>query len=282
VTPVISVAAQNRDGGWPYRSGSSWTEPTAWALLAQTTEPQRPAGFQEGLDWLRRTQREDGGWPPQPAIEQSTWVTALVALLPPETIGGDRHARAVKWLMSQSGQESTWVYRLRQRLLGNPADTEAFRGWPWFPGTAAWVTPTAIALLALEKAQRRRPGSGVRERIEAGRQFLLARRCADGGWNHGTSRALGYDAPSYPETTGAALLALHEIEPRQLAQSLSAAERRLRSCRSGEGRSWLRLGLLAHHRPVPVQARPAWRSVPDAALCQLAQAAERGRNLFLE
>src|SRR5579864_1890782 len=86
VTSIISL--QNHDGGWPYsKSGGSWTEPTVFALLAQSVEKGDPRSMERGLNWLRASQRQDGGWPPRPSVAQSTWVTSLVALLDSEGLG---------------------------------------------------------------------------------------------------------------------------------------------------------------------------------------------------
>src|SRR5690349_24833477 len=114
------VRLQNRDGGWPYRTGGgSWTEPTAMALLLQSATTVDPQSAERGLNWLRAAQRQDGGWPPSPSVAQSTWVTAIVMLLTRESLGRAPYARGVDWLMGQTGQESTFVYRLRNELLGN-------------------------------------------------------------------------------------------------------------------------------------------------------------------
>src|SRR5206468_10714383 len=138
-----------------------------------------------------------------------TWVSALALLLPREITTADR-SRAAAWLLAQTGRESSWVSRVRQWMLGVRVDvSQQFDGWPWYPGAAAWVTPTALTILALEKLNAGGGDARVRERMEQGRAFLLARKCRDGGWNHGSTRALGYDSGSYPETTGVALLALH-------------------------------------------------------------------------
>jgi hypothetical protein len=265
---------QNKDGGWPYRRGSSWTEPTVLALLA--LPPDHPA-CARGYAWLRGQQRPDGGWPPQAAVDQTTWVTSLVAFLPPAAVGARRHSQAVAWILSQTAANSTFWYRLRERLLGAHS-SEEHPGWPWFPGTAAWVTPTSLAILALRKLEKAHPE--IHQRIQQGRQFLLARTCSDGGWNHGSARALGYEGSSYPETTGVALLALAGVP--KLEGSIHAAERHWRDCRSAEGAAWLKLGLLAHGHETagwPAQAPP--RNVRDTALCALAAQAEKGENAFL-
>lgn len=278
-------AAQNPDGGWPYRKGGSWTEPTVYALLAhQAIRRSAPRGS-EAVAWLSAAQRRDGGWTPRHSVDESTWVTALVALLPPETIGGRRHARAMEWLLGEGAMDSSPMFRLRALLRdGKLPDGPAASGWPWFPGTAAWVTPTCLGILALKKCYWRRPSTDLRERIDEARTFLLSRRCADGGWNHGSARALGYNSDSYPETTGQALLALAGTDPAKLEGSFSLAQRFLWEQRSSGGAAWLRLGLLAHQQipaGAPLFTMPC-RTVPDTALTLLAAAAEQGYNVFLD
>jgi hypothetical protein len=287
VTSIISL--QNHDGGWPYsKAGGSWTEPTVFALLAQSVEKGDPGSIERGLNWLRASQRQDGGWPPRPSVAQSTWVTSLVALLPPDGIGHSHHASAIDWLMGQTGEETSLVYRLRRELIGDGSGPEPRKGWPFFPGAAAWVAPTAISILALEKARRLRTSGGVQERIQVGREFLLDRMCKDGGWNYGRARVLDVDADSYPETTGQALLALNGLALNgtpspKIGKALVAAREQARRCQSAEGLSWLQLGLQAHGIAAngPERELPC-RQIMDSSLCLLARAALRGRNIFLE
>jgi len=283
---VASIARlQNRDGGWPYRKGGgSSTEPTVLALLAHSVNQGDPQSIERGLSWLRSTQRQDGGWPPQPQVSQSTWVTALAALLPRDALGVSRHARAIDWLMGQTGREASLAYKLRNELLGEGGDVIGrHAGWPFFPGAAAWVTPSSVAILALEKAQRYQMAGGIQQRIEIGRQFLMDRICQDGGWNYGRANVLGVEADSYPETTGQALLALHGVPAAKLEKPLAAAQAQAGRCRSAEGLSWLQLGLQAHGLEVagPAKVLP-YRHVGDTSLGILARAALGGRNLFLE
>jgi hypothetical protein len=280
----ILAGRQNRDGGWPYVRGSSWTEPTVYAVLASLAAGEtEPA--QRGLRWIRATGRPDGGWPPKPGVEQSTWATALVALLPPEQLGARAHARAIAWLLETTGRESTVTYRVREWLLGNPRPPEQeFPGWPWIPDAAAWVGPTSLAVLALDKEYRRRPLPAIRDRIDSGRRFLLARVCGEGGWNHGSVRARGYESLPYPETTGMALAALRGDRSPGTERSLTVARRFLGECRSADALNWLRLGLLAHGQLPAGYCHPAGienRTLPDASLGLLVAEAEKGRDLFL-
>jgi hypothetical protein len=261
---------QNGDGGWAYSRGCSWTEPTVFALLAQSAAPDRES-FQHGVRFLSSIARSDGGWSPQPGVEESTWVTALAVLLPEGAVTEQQRRNAIGWLKARSGRESGWSYRLQQRLVGNK--DEFPQGWPWFPGAAAWVIPTSLGILAFEKALRRRdsaPGE-LQERVDAGRKFLLGHMCADGGWNHGSNRALGRDGDSYPETTGIALLALNGVASPQIERAKAMARKHLASCRAAEGIAWLRMGLAAHGETVAQISDPVCRTNMDEALMALAQ-----------
>ncbi len=201
LTPSLPglAAAQNPDGGWGYGGVGSWTEPTVYALLALRLGGGVSDRVDRGLRWLLRSQRSDGGWAPRPDVDQSTWVTALVLFLLADHQYSAQAGRAVDWLLAQTGRESGRLQRLRRLLIGFEQDPSTkFSGWPWYPETAAWVAPTSLTILALEKIDRVLKRPDVEARIESGRQFLLIRMCEDGGWNHGASRALGYEAASYP------------------------------------------------------------------------------------
>jgi len=277
---------QNSDGGWGYHGSGSWTEPTCFALLALA------AGGLAGSDavargalWLARCQRSDGGLAPRESVAESTWLTALALLLPARLLpeGGLDRKRAGIWVLHQTGRESGWVNRLRLWMLGaNPQDSLTFDGWPWFPGAAAWVIPTAFSILALEKLGREDGGAEFGGRVAQGRAFLLARRCKDGGWNHGSTKALGYDSDSYPETTGIALLALHGSGEAEMSQALTRGEQHLAMCQSNEAAMWLTLGLLVHGRKVAAPPLAAHGTIMETALSALADTALHGRNFFLE
>jgi hypothetical protein len=184
------------------------------------------------------------------------------------------------------GEESAPIYRVREWLLGHSRQPEEeYPGWPWVPGAAAWVAPTALAILALGKEVRRRPDVEIQERIDLGRRFLLARMCREGGWNHGSVRPLGYESRPYPETTGMALAALHGVRARQVDVSVEAAQRFLAGTRSADAANWLRLGLMAHDalRPeVLPDPAPQPRTVVEIAVEQVVGAALRGRNVFVD
>jgi hypothetical protein len=278
---------QNRDGGWAYRRGVSWTEPTVYVLLAQAALASNDAAavresIRNGARFLNSVARRDGGWSPQSGVEESTWVTALVALLPEDAIGGGQRRQAIGWLKEHAGQESGWRYKLQQRFNGNK--DEFPEAWPWFPGAASWVIPTSFGILAFERALRRDSGAGeLRARVESGRKYLLQHMCADGGWNHGANLALGRDGDSYPETTGIALLALggaaaDPAAKAKIERGKAAAKRHLASCRTAEGISWLRMGLAAHGENAASAFEPVCRTNMDAALVDLANA---GRNPLL-
>jgi hypothetical protein len=266
--PEFLLKKQNPDGGWAYLHGGSWTEPSVYATLALLAAGETRAA-QRGIDWLIATERPGGGWASRPGIGESTWVTALAALVPEERIGREAHQRAIAWLMNTRGEDTTAIYTLRLRLLGlSPSTDYVHPGWPWTKGAAAWVSPTSAAVLALDLESRRRPSPEISERVKTGRQFLLAHTCVGGGWNHGSIIAWDENMSAYPETTGLALLAMRGVRAPQIDISLAAGQKFL-DTRSADAQNWLRLGLSAHNR-LPANYEPpagiAYRTVPEVAL----------------
>jgi hypothetical protein len=283
MTLDILAGKQNPDGGWPYVRGVSWTEPTVYSVLAMLAagEKQRAA---RGLRWLRSVARHDGGFAPQSGVAESTWVTALAALLPPEELGREAHRGAIRWLLRTTGHESTRIYLLRQWLLGvpRPAD-QKFAGWPWTDGAAAWVGPTSIAILALTAESRRMPSSEISQRVAEGRQFLLTRACHSGGWNHGATDALGYAADAYPETTGMALAALRGVDAPAVRRGVGLAKRFLADARSADALNWLTLGLMAQAEMPADFTLPdgvECRTLPETSLALLIGEARKGRDFL--
>jgi Prenyltransferase and squalene oxidase repeat len=281
---IASLASQqNPDGGWPYRKGSSWTEPTVYsmlAMLAAGADDHAARGFQ----WLRRVARPDGGFAPQAGVEESSWATALAALLPPERLGSAVHDRAIGWLLKTDSADTTPVFRLRAWLLGEASMRDkVFSGWPWTRGAAGWVGPTAIAILALQQENRRKPSPELQRRITEGHEYLLSRTCAGGGWNHGASKALGVYQTPYPETTGMALTALRGVDSPEVHRGVGLAQQYLSASHSADELNWLGLGLTAQGGMPAGYSRPAeveCRTIPEMSLAILLEGAQQGRDML--
>ena len=106
-----------------------------------------------------------------------------------------------------------WLAEVPVLRLTDDASVEAMRrlldldaavtGWPWQPGEASWVTPTAVAVLAMCAA-----GEGAHPRVAEAVAFLRDRACASGGWNFGNPVMIGKALPPTRPETGLALLAL--------------------------------------------------------------------------
>jgi hypothetical protein len=274
---------RNADGGWAFRQGHSWTEPTALALLALQSANYTGEARTRAASWLANRQSADGGWTPCPTVPTSTWVTslALLALAQERTSPQSAHA-GVLWLSSHIYPALPVFQTLLQRGLGIEP-SHAPGSSPWFPGTAGWVTPTSLSVLALSSWAHRVQSSGLRETITRAQDYLLSRRCPDGGWNHGGSSRRSENSRSYPETTGLALLALANRSAPDLAPALHLAEEFLQHPDSPEGFSWLLMGLAAQGQKT---AAPQFAARPktnrDIALELIAFQTLRGNNPFLK
>jgi hypothetical protein len=205
----VLLKLQNPDGGWGYYPGrKSCLEPTAWSLIALQEGP----AVERGWKLLRGWQREDGGWRVSAQVDESSWATSLVVLLHGfRSDFGDSCRRGVRWLVGQRGAGESLLARVQRVVTRKKAVDQdiSLEAWPWRAGNAAWVEPTSYAMLALRAAGLKVEPQQARERLAQGEKMLLNRRCKDGGWNYGNRRVLETDLESFPETTAAALLALH-------------------------------------------------------------------------
>lgn len=276
--------SRNADGGWPSRRGRSWTEPTALALLALQGEQIPSKARTCTASWLATRQSADGGWPPCAEVPTSTWVTSLALLaLGQETEYSGGCPKGTAWLSGHVYPEMNLIQGFLKDSLG-VSPSQAPGSAPWFPGTAGWVIPTAYSILALSCWSCCVPNQSHGQSIRRAQTYLLSRRCADGGWNHGGSPQRSESAPSYPETTGLALLALADHTSSTLAPTLCLAEHLLEHADSTEGLCWLLIGLNAHG--IQKHTNPSWKNQPrttqEVALRLIAVQTLAGRNPFLK
>ena len=192
--------------------------------------------------------------------------------------------RAADWLLGMQGTESWWAPRLLAGLgLIDPERDLSLTGWPWKADTSSWVEPTAHALVALKKYATKSSSHLLRERVRLGEAQLLDERCADGGWNYGNRTVLKRDLPSYPETTGLALLGLqgHANLNGSLDLAAKLAEERV----SPLARAWLAIALRVHGTKHAAKApdEPAGKLPPDLHEVALeALALPEGNHFFFQ
>ena len=236
-------STQNSDGGWGYFAGkSSWLEPTAYAALALAGEPAADRAWKLLSSW----QLPDGSWKPAAGVQVSSWGTSLCATIAmARNEWGQPLENGVKWLVESSGAESNWlnVVAARLRMVKQERDV-SLKSWPWKPGNSGWVEPTVHALVALKQASAKIPSGELRSRVQMGEAQLMNVRSRDGGWNYGSPAALGVDLPSYPETTGLALVALQGRD--DLGKAFDLARRQMGETPSPMARAWLTIAMRLH------------------------------------
>jgi Prenyltransferase and squalene oxidase repeat len=264
------LANQNPDGGWSYFPGKgSWMEPTTYAMLAL-----HGTGSDQALDrsWklVRSWQLPDGSFRPSGEVGDGTWVTALaVTLASIRGVNDPSVHSSVDWLLGVVGAEHNIWTRTGSFLHLIKAKLDvSHEGWPWREGNATWIEPTAHTLVALKKVAGQYRTAEVEKRVRDGEDLVLSRRCTDGGWNYGTPNMLYLDLPSYPETTGLALLGLDGRKEREFAGALDLAERFRGDTKSSLGKAWLQIALRCHGRNVVAPEDAAFAS-SDVMLASL-------------
>jgi hypothetical protein len=279
---------QNPDGGWPYSQGTSWAEPTAFGVLALHSEQGSSAisARNRALGWLRSQQKTSGGWSPNPTVAECTSATSVATLA---LLSDERQSQSLsKNLDSALAWTSAQVYP--DNLSFSLLLAKAFHVPPphapgsvaWYPGTAGWVTPTALATLVFMRAARQTNRPELRQLAAATSSYLLSRRCPDQGWNHGGSSTRSEDANSYPETTGLALLALRAALVDLPRESVALAMQFSANPESIEGLCWLQLALDSPSRTLPDPPRlPTPRTTRDCSLRLILLRSRESTNVFL-
>ncbi len=264
-------ASQNPDGGWGYFPGKkSWMEPTTYAMLSLHGTPGSDASLNRAWQLVCSWQLPDGSVRPGAGIEGGTWVTAhAVTLACVRGVYDSNVSRAVDWMLHVAGAEHNPAMRVASyfHMLKTKLDV-SHEGWPWRDGNASWIEPTAHTLVALKKVAKNYHAAELQHRVREGEELLFARRCSDGGWNCGNPNVLNFDLPSYPETTGVALVGLKGRSAAELAKPLEVARRFRSETKSSLAKAWLAIALRCHGEN-PDPPPDAERTSPDLMLAAL-------------
>lgn len=254
-----------------------------YALLALHGTPEGGAAVGRAWRLLLSWQTRDGGWRPGTTVGDGTWVTALgvLAACALNSLDG-AGTRGIGWLMDISGAESRFAVRVMSYLHFLKTDVNVnHRGWPWRPGTSAWIEPTALTLLALKKSLEHRRDGAVAARVREGEELIFSRRDRDGGWNSGNPNVLKYDLPSYPETTALALMGLQGRSPQELAGPIATALGYFAGCKASLAKAWLTIAFRCYGQALPESADKDFTGNPDILLCAIQALGVAGGNYHL-
>ena len=197
-------------GGWSHRGAQFGTEPTALALLALHSAS---IALKDGIAPLIAHQGAEGLWA---AVGDGDginfWATAL-AVNTLSILGTNpaTYIESIRALVRLRPVEGSWLVSLKFRFLDRHVQFDPRKyGWPWVPDTVSWVAPTAMTLIALERAKSRGivGGSELQRRLRLGTEMLIDRACPGGGWNAGNAVVYGVPLRPHIDTTAAALAAL--------------------------------------------------------------------------
>ena len=277
-TQRVLLGRQLRGGGWASQDSQQVSvEPTCWALLALCREAQGPVA--PSVNRLLTLQRPNGSWPAIAGDASDSWVTAL-AVLALLSHGQWKPAhRGLDWVVKTSGTEGRWWWRWGYRWVPKRVALDPAKyGWPWTPGTASWVIPTAMALLACQAAYPCCMPLQVERRVTLGQQMLLDRAIATGGWHAGPGQVYGGTLTPQTEPTAMALLALHPWPRLPAVQAaLAWLGRRALELSSVYSLSWALMALAAYGRAT----EPARTRLLSLASVRRRQAVETAALLAL-
>jgi hypothetical protein len=160
--------------------------------------------------------------------------------------------KAARWLVTERGREGNWLWRWKFKTADRDVrfDPDKY-GWPWSPGAASWVIPTASSIVALKQFTSCNHSEASEARIRVGVEMLLDRACVGGGWNAGNSVVYGVPLTPRVESTAIALLAIQD-EPRSqvIRASIDWLHDRSATIRATESLAWCILTLFVCQQPV--------------------------------
>jgi hypothetical protein len=249
-----------RGHGWGHCGMQTTTEATALAMLALRGLGLTCHEAQRSLSTLVSLGSPSGLWPAFVGGEINLAATALAVntlltfgqdpeIFDPKVVEPALHA-----LVRVRPLEASNFVRLKFRLADRHVKFDATKyGWPWVPDTVSWVVPTSMALIALQRAQRRGliRGNELEQRLGLGVEMLFDRACAGGGWNAGNAMVYGVALRPHLDDTALALAALRlylrePVVQRSLEWLLKNLE-----CRSAFSLSWAVVAAAAYQEALP-------------------------------
>jgi hypothetical protein len=245
-------AHQNPDGGWGYEPGrASVVEPAAFCALAlHALGEGREA--ERGLAYLRSCQKGTGAVGAGPRDPDGNWM-AYAALLAFHALGaGPERRKLADWILGFEDASGAFTKEQVASIKARFRYDVSIRGWPWTPGTTAWVEPTALFILAL-----RRAGVPAADgRIRSGIDLILDRAVPSGGWNFGNPFSSSFELEASTMSTALALCALGAAGVPESRPEIRAGIRFMARILSGDvstaSLAWTLLALKGYPSGAPV------------------------------